>query len=109
MILPFFIQKLWDITPKIKFTYINHDKVDPRQSWDNFKREWQRNNPQPRAGYIKHHRSQEWHPFNGTFLNTPLALTRSSNYHEDVCARMYQVETLDGSGYYLCQHGQRVK
>lgn len=59
MILPFFIQKLWDITPKIKFTYINHDKVNSRQGWDNFRREWQRNNSQPRAGYIKHYNAYD--------------------------------------------------
>ena len=88
--IPFFIEKIINAIPTIKFTYINHDK------------------PKSQEGYIKQYRGGEWQPYAG-YLRPFEQHAPSRSLCQQICARYYQVETLDGSEYYLCQHGTHVK
>lgn len=91
--IPFFIEKIINAFPTIKFTYIDHTK--PRKRSD--------------EGYIKPYRSLgEWQPYAGRLRSFELHAP-SSEMCKQICARYYQIETLDGSEYYLCQHGVHVK
>lgn len=113
MIVPFFITKIWEYTPKVSFSFLDIESPSKKQGeYSEFAiRQANRGiqtayqSPNFRPGYIKtvHTQYPEWHSFDRPMIQ------RNMQYHKEVCARMYQVETLDGSEYYLCQHGVQVK
>lgn len=113
MIVPFFIQKIWDYTPRISFSFldVSSPSAKQRESTEFVQSHFRQgmnafySSPNFRPGYIKtvHSQYPEWYPYNRPMIQ------RDMQYHRDVCARAYQVETLDGSEYYLCQHGVKVK
>ena len=75
----------------------------------------------PRPAYIKHYHSNEWHSIDDwetyrrrTMSSLDMQISALEGRvaprinHQAICARYHQVETLDGSEYYLCQHGVHI-
>lgn len=98
--IPFFIEKIINAIPVIKFTYIDRTRQTfmPTPSYVSRSAD-----KVFQEGYIKQYQGGEWQPY-----TRPMRpFTQIMNH--DICARYYDLETLDGSKHYLCQHGVHVK
>ena len=97
MEVPFFLTKLLELIPRVNISIIDSPSKATMRTSGFTSRKFE-------EGYIKgYQRNSEWQPYTRPMLHSNLG------YHSDVCRREYQVETLDGSEYYLCQHGVRVR
>lgn len=84
MVVPFFIQKIWENIPKIHFTYIDHDKV-------------------------KRVQTPEWRPnYRPLDLPPPSAEYPYIQKHNSYCPAIQYTEHSRGFNAY-CVHGVRVR
>ena len=68
--------------------------------------------PNYHSGYIKHYPDGMWHTADNLDrlqFDRFRQSVQDVEYHYRNCTRLYKMETLDGSEYYLCQHGVRIR
>ena len=88
--IPFFVEKIINVIPTIKFSFIDHSKVPVPQ----------------REGYIRHLNGGDYHLYNHKSAYSDFS--GMPHMHSTTCHRTYKMETLDGSEYYLCSFGAKV-
>jgi hypothetical protein len=108
MELPFFLTKLFSLFKR---------KKKPERKFETYVPP-----PNYRSGYVKSYPDGMWHTADNLDAfqferykrqHAERQLSRYGTaeermYHQRVCSRYHQVETLDGSEYYLCQHGVHI-
>lgn len=103
MVIPFFIQTIVDLRPKIdlgiqspseeaarKVTRVNRGVYEALEKANKHRLVIPNYIAGPNA-------TSSWRPINPNHRNHP------------ACIAYQQYETLDGTPYYLCQHGQRIR
>lgn len=113
MPVPLFLQKIWEYTPKIHIKIVDVQSPSKKQAETAtfVRRQFERG---MRHGYeqLKSQSVGSYYRDYGKYISTPerrVVDAREQKWHEDTCARFYDMETLDGSSYYLCQHGVHIK
>ena len=108
MIVPFFIAKIWEYTPKISFSFLDINSPSERQAASaGFVR--RKFNEGYQHGRFVHVTTPNYVPSSPYFKYIERISPSDFKYHQEVCGRYYKVDTLDGSDYYQCQHGVKVK
>lgn len=118
MLVPYFLERLWHLIPRIKVTVteapyphtiVTRNEVGLANIDNSTTKEYVDSHSQ--AIDMVYSRLQESNsiPMRPKPNPTRYVGEPDEKYHKRVCERYRQIQTLDGSEYYQCQHGYKVK